>query len=167
LPFSAVFGDDRLCCRSALPHRANIRSANTDRCGVLASEMPIGDNRSSVYACSKSWWFFGRNAFSSCGWWFGQCLADNDQEKSSERYIFKAHRYNIMIIFSVMLSRDMVVTCAKFTYSARRTVYLYARPKIETSRDYQISITAEPIELIISLIDSVYPNYKLKFNKLI
>jgi len=33
---------------------------------------------------------------------------------------------------------------AKFTRSARRTVYLYARPKVETSRDYQISITAEP-----------------------
>jgi len=38
-------------------------------------------------------------------------------------------------------------------------VYLYAKPKVETSRDYQISITAEPIELIISSIDSAYPNY--------
>jgi len=27
------------------------------------------------------------------------------------------------------------------------------RPKVETSRDYQISIMAEPIELIISSID--------------
>jgi len=50
------------------------------------------------------------------------------------------------------------VSRAKFTRSARRTVYLYTRPK-ETSRDYQISITAEPIELIISLIDNAYPNY--------
>jgi len=46
--------------------------------------------------------------------------------------------------------------------SARRTVYLYARPKVETSRDYQISTTAEPIELIISLIDSAYSNYIMK-----
>jgi len=48
---------------------------------------------------------------------------------------------------------------AKFTRSARRTVYLYARPKVEPSRDYQISITAEPIELIINSIDRAYPNY--------
>jgi len=52
---------------------------------------------------------------------------------------------------------------AKFTHSARQTVYLYARPKVETiSRDYQISITAEPIELIVSSIDSAYPNYIIK-----
>jgi len=43
---------------------------------------------------------------------------------------------------------------AKFTRSAKQTVYYYARPKVETSRDYQISITAEPIELIISSIDT-------------
>jgi len=49
---------------------------------------------------------------------------------------------------------------AKFTRSARRTMYLYARPKVETSRDYQI--TAEPIELIISSIDSAYTNYIIK-----
>jgi len=42
----------------------------------------------------------------------------------------------------------------KFTRSARRTVYLYARPKVE-NRDNQISITAEPIELIIKSIDSI------------
>jgi len=55
------------------------------------------------------------------------------------------------------------VSRAKFTRSARRTVYLYARPKLEIiSRDYQISITAEPIELIISLIDNTYPNYIIK-----
>jgi len=54
------------------------------------------------------------------------------------------------------------VSRAKFTRSARRTVYLYARPKVETSRDYQISITVEPIELIISLIDSAYPSYIIK-----
>jgi len=47
------------------------------------------------------------------------------------------------------------VSRAKFTRSARRTVYLYAKPKIETSRDYQISITAEPIELIISSIERI------------
>jgi len=41
-------------------------------------------------------------------------------------------------------------------------VYLYARPKVETSQDYQISITAEPIELIISSIDSAYLNYIIK-----
>jgi len=41
-------------------------------------------------------------------------------------------------------------------------VYLYARPKVETSRDYQISIMAKPIELIISSIDSAYPNYVIK-----
>jgi len=58
-------------------------------------------------------------------------------------------------------SRDTVVSRAKFTRSARWTVYLYARPKVETSRDYQI-ITADPIELIISLIDSAYPNYIIK-----
>jgi len=51
------------------------------------------------------------------------------------------------------------VSRAKFMRSARWIVYLYARPKVETSRDYQISITAEPIELIINSIDSAYPNY--------
>jgi len=44
----------------------------------------------------------------------------------------------------------------------KRTVYLYARPKVETSQDYQVLITAELIELIISSIDSAYPNYILK-----
>jgi len=38
----------------------------------------------------------------------------------------------------------------------------YARPKVETSRNYQISITAEPIELIISSIGSAYLNYIMK-----
>jgi len=52
-----------------------------------------------------------------------------------------------------MESRDTVVSRAKFTRSARQTVYLYARPKVETSQDYQVSIMAEPIELIISSID--------------
>jgi len=51
------------------------------------------------------------------------------------------------------------VSRAKFMRSARWIVYLYARPKVETSRDYQISITAEPIELIINSIDSAYSNY--------
>jgi len=41
-------------------------------------------------------------------------------------------------------------------------VYLYARPKVETSRDYQISITTALIELIISSIDFAYPNYIIK-----
>jgi len=54
---------------------------------------------------------------------------------------------------------DKVVSRAKFTRNARRTVYLYARPKVETNRDYQILITAESIELIISSIDSAYPRY--------
>jgi len=40
-------------------------------------------------------------------------------------------------------------------------VYLYAKSKVETSRDY-ISVTAEPIELIRSSIDSAYPNYIIK-----
>jgi len=53
----------------------------------------------------------------------------------------------------------MVMSRANLTRSARWTVYLYARPKVETSRDYQISITAEPIGLIISSIDSAYPDY--------
>jgi len=57
------------------------------------------------------------------------------------------------------LLKSRVVSRAKVTRSARRSVYLYARPKVETSRDYQISITAEPIELIISSIDNAYPNY--------
>jgi len=57
----------------------------------------------------------------------------------------------------------MVVSRAKFTRSARRTVYLYARPKVETNRDYQISITAELIEFIINSIDSAYPNYIIKY----
>jgi len=35
---------------------------------------------------------------------------------------------------------------AKFTRSARRTVYLYARPKVEMIRDYQISIMADWID---------------------
>jgi len=52
--------------------------------------------------------------------------------------------------FDLSLSRDTVVYRIKFTRSARRIVYLYARSKVETSRDYQISITAEPIELIIT-----------------
>jgi len=59
-------------------------------------------------------------------------------------------------------SRDTVVSRAKFTRSARWTVYLYARSKVETSRDYQISITVDLIELIISSIDSAYPNYIIK-----
>jgi len=63
---------------------------------------------------------------------------------------------------AMFLSRDTVMSRAKFTRSARRTVYLYAKSKVETSRDYQISITAEPIELIISLTDSAYPNYFIK-----
>jgi len=53
----------------------------------------------------------------------------------------------------------MVVSRVKFTRSAIRTVYLYARSKVETSRDYQISITAEPIKLIISSIDSASKLY--------
>jgi len=40
-----------------------------------------------------------------------------------------------------ILSRDTVVSRAKFTRSARWTVYFYARLK-ETSRDYQMSMTA-------------------------
>jgi len=51
---------------------------------------------------------------------------------------------------------------AKFTRSAKRAAYLYARPKVETSRDYQISTTPEAIELIISSIDSAYPNNIIK-----
>jgi len=51
------------------------------------------------------------------------------------------------------------VSRAKFTRSARWTVYLYARPKVETSPDNQISITAKANELIISSIDSAFPNY--------
>jgi len=61
-----------------------------------------------------------------------------------------------------VILRDKVMSRAKFTHSARRTVYLYARPKVDTSRDYQISITVESIELIISSIDSAYPNYIIK-----
>jgi len=34
------------------------------------------------------------------------------------------------------ISRDTAVSRAKFTCSARWIVYLYARPKVETSRDY-------------------------------
>jgi len=72
----------------------------------------------------------------------------------------------IVIFFIIILvwfkSRDTVMSRAKFTCSAKQTVYLYARLKVETSRDYQISITVEPIELIISSIDSAYPNYILK-----
>jgi len=74
------------------------------------------------------------------------------------KYIF----YYIYIYIYICISRDTVVSRAKFTRSARSTVYLYARSKVETSRDYQISITDEPIELIISLIDSAYPNYIIK-----
>jgi len=63
---------------------------------------------------------------------------------------------------TLKISRDTVVSRAKFTRSVRRTVYFYTRPKVETSRNYQISITAEPIELIISSIDSAYSNYTIK-----
>jgi len=35
-------------------------------------------------------------------------------------------------------------------------------PKVEKSRNYQISITAESIELIINSIDSAYSNYIIK-----
>jgi len=66
-----------------------------------------------------------------------------------------------------MLSRDTVVSRAKFTRSARRIFRVSLRfrvslPKVEMIRDYQISITAEPNELIVSLIDSAYPNYIIK-----
>jgi len=44
------------------------------------------------------------------------------------------------ILFICMVSRDTVLSRAKFTRSARRTMYLYARPKVKTSQDYQISI---------------------------
>jgi len=70
--------------------------------------------------------------------------------------------YTLLALTRVDLSRDTVVSRTKFTRSARRTVYFYARPKVETNRDYQILITAEPIELIINLIDSAYPNYIIK-----
>jgi len=60
------------------------------------------------------------------------------------------------LLLNINTSRDTVVSRAKFMRSAKRTVYLYARPKVETSRDYQIS------ELIISSIDSAYPNYIIK-----
>jgi len=52
----------------------------------------------------------------------------------------------------IIRSRNMVVSRAKFARSARQTVYLYARPKVKTSQDYQISIMIEPIKLIISSI---------------
>jgi len=74
----------------------------------------------------------------------------------------RSERNSILIeeeSLSSLLSRDTVVSRAKFTRSARRTVYLYARPKVETSRNYQISITTESIELIIISIDRAYPNY--------
>jgi len=58
------------------------------------------------------------------------------------------------------------VSRAKFTRSARWTMYLYVKSKVEMSRDYQISITTEPIELIISSIYSAYLNY-IKRNMLI
>jgi len=76
-----------------------------------------------------------------------------NKRENVHRLIFREYHHT---------SRDTVVSRAKFTRSARRTVYLYARPKVETSRDYQISITAEPIELIISSIDSTYSNYIMK-----
>jgi len=36
---------------------------------------------------------------------------------------------------------------------------IFTRPKVQTSRDYQISITAEPNELIISSIDNALKLY--------
>jgi len=86
-------------------------------------------------------------------------------KKYSPKYCRTAYIFKLRISFSyqyiniLKTSKDTIVSRAKFTRSARRTVYLYARPKVETIRDYQISITAEPIELIISSIDSAYPNY--------
>jgi len=49
------------------------------------------------------------------------------------RFIF----YDIKQIL-ILMSRDTVVSRAKFTRSARRTMYLYARSIVETSQD-QIS----------------------------
>jgi len=70
--------------------------------------------------------------------------------------------YLSLVKINLCISRDTVMSHAKFTRSARQTVYLYARSKVETSRDYQISITAGSIELIISSTDSAYPNYIIK-----
>jgi len=76
---------------------------------------------------------------------------------------FTFYTYFVILHFALhVFSKDTVVSRAKFTRSAKRTVYFYAKPKVETSRDYQISITTEPIELIISSVDSAYPNYIIK-----
>jgi len=50
-------------------------------------------------------------------------------------------------------------SCLGAKESAQNVImyHLYARPKVETNRDYQISIMAEPIELLIGSIDSAYP----------
>src|SRR5580765_6389624 len=58
------------------------------------------------------------------------------------------------------LSRDTVVSRAKYrAAAARHSVYLYASRPVESTRDYQTSITAERIEFLLGLIDSLGLNY--------
>ena len=51
---------------------------------------------------------------------------------------------------------------AKSGEKQRRTVYLYASQPVENISDYQFSITAERIEFLLSLIDSLSLNYMNK-----
>jgi len=61
-----------------------------------------------------------------------------------------------MIDKLTLKSKDTVVSRAK-SRVARDGPCIFARD--QKLRDYQISITVEPIELIINSIDSAYPNY--------
>ena len=64
------------------------------------------------------------------------------------------------IDFGQHISRDTVVSRAKYRAAvARHSVYLYASRLVESTRDYQTSITAERIEFLLGLIDSLGLNY--------
>jgi len=60
------------------------------------------------------------------------------------------------------LSRDTIVSRAKFTRSARRIVYLYARPKIETSREYHNNGWADWVNIPL-IDDNFFWKVKLLF----
>src|SRR5580765_2257805 len=57
------------------------------------------------------------------------------------------------------IKRHGSVSCQVPRSNERRTVYLYASRPVESTRDYQTSITAERIEFLLGLIDSLGLNY--------
>jgi len=65
-----------------------------------------------------------------------------------------------MAVYKIFIKRHGSVSRQVHAYRETDRVSL-PRPKVKTNRDYQISIKAEPIELISS-IDNAYPNYIIK-----